>query len=144
MKDYDAAIQSGVSGQSYPGQFNKLFPGAKNTISYYTGVVGPSSWTSSIGLHGRYVFAMNLSIAFDKTRTKIVSYGSPTFYLYEIPKIDQKPNENPYLHVNQMTTFSGDSWDRLVKAKGALSILGITLKTNKPVEGFEAYWRALR
>ena len=32
MKDYDAAIQSGVSGQSYPGQFNRLFPGAKNTI----------------------------------------------------------------------------------------------------------------
>jgi hypothetical protein len=141
MSKYDAAIQSGVRGTSYPGQFNRLFPGANNVISYYTGIIGPSTWTSSIGLYGRYVLSLHLSIEFDDSRTKIVSYGPPTFVLDEYPKIDMKPNENPYIHINRITTFSEDSWARLVDAKGDFRVLGLTLETNNPVEGFEANWR---
>lgn len=139
---YNAAIESGVRGQSFPGQFNRLFPGARNVISYYTGVVGPSTWTSSIGLHDRYVFRMHLSVQFDEPRTNILSYGAPTFYLYELPKITVKPNENPYITINQIANFSADSWALLLKAKGDFRVLGIALQTNNPVEGFEPNWRA--
>jgi hypothetical protein len=141
MAGYNAAIQSGVDGPSYPGQFNRLFPGSQNIISYYTGVVGPSAWTSSIGLHGRYVFKVHLEVGFDETRTKIVSYGPPTFYLYELTKIDVKTNQNPVISNTMVTTFDGNSWARFVQAKCDFSVLGITLQTNNPVEHFEEYWK---
>lgn len=140
-ENYEKAIQSGVQGPSYPEQFNKLYPGTQNIISYYTGKAGPPSWTSSIGLYGRYVLKVHLSIQLDKERTNILSYGVPTFYLYELPKITLRTNASPYIQLNQITTFSTETWSRLLEAKGDLQISGFNLETNKPVQGFDANWR---
>jgi len=138
--NYDAAIQSGIHGNSYPAEFNKLFPGDQNIISYYTGGAGAPAWTSSAGLYGRYVFRMHLSIALDRSRTNIISYGPPTFYLYELPKITFSSNSNPYIQINQITTFSTQTWAQLLEAKGDFTVLGIVLKTNEPVKGFKDNW----
>jgi hypothetical protein len=141
MNNYDLAIQSGVRGSMYPREFNRLFPNAINVISYYTGEIGPPTWTSSIGLYNRYVFKLRLSIELDSARTNIISTGPPTFYLYEIPKIDVRPNAEPYIHLQQLGEFSADAWRRLVEANGDFSALGVVLQTNNPVQDFEDNWR---
>jgi hypothetical protein len=141
MKNYELAVRSGINGKLYPGEFNRLFPGSVNNISYYTGIAGPCSWTSQIGLHNRYVFRMQHTIELDSTRTNIVSTGAPTFYLYELPKLILQKNASYGGQVNQIRTFSADSWRRLVDAKGDFGVLGIVLKTNEPVENFDAAWR---
>jgi hypothetical protein len=143
MKNYNLAIQSGVHGSSYCGEFNRLFPGAQNLISYYSGAVGPSSWSSAAGLYGRYVLKMVLAIQLDAARTNIVSTGSPTFYLYEFEKVTFRADGAPIIEGRQMTTFSADGWRHLVEAKGDFGSLGIMLETNKPVQGFEDAWRRL-
>lgn len=138
--NYDAAIRSGIQGNSYPAQFNQLFPGTQNIISYYTGSAGAPAWTSSAGLYGRYVFKMHLSIALDKGRTNIISYGPPTFYVYEITNIVPGEYDNPRVSMVQQATFFSYDWLRLLQATGDFAILGITLKTNEPVKGFEENW----
>jgi hypothetical protein len=138
---YDQAIQSRIDRTLHPGEFNRMFPGSDNGISYYTGLVGPSSWTSQIGLHDRYVFKMNHPIEMNSAKTAIVATGEPTFYLYELTKIALKPNGTFGVTINQMRTFSAHDWRRLVAAKGDFGVLGIVLNTNNPVANFEAAWR---
>ena len=140
---YDLAVQSGVLGQPYPREFNAMFPNAMNGISYYTGLAGPSKWGSKASFHSRYVIKMEAAVEFDSARTNIVSMSVPTFYLYELPKIVPSKDglHQPSIQINQLATFSGDSWHRLVNAKGDFGVLGLTLETNKPVEGFDGAWK---
>jgi hypothetical protein len=145
MQDnYNIALQSGIHGQLYPGQFNRLFPQADNVISYYSGEAGQPRWTSSVGEFGRYVFRMTVLVDFDAARTNIVSTGKPSFYLYEILSIGTTPNGRPYLNINQLTKdpLSSSSWRHLLESKGDFSVLGFSLKTNAPVSGFESFWRS--
>jgi hypothetical protein len=58
-----------------------------------------------------------------------------------LPEITIQPNSNPYIHVNQLTTFSSETWSNLLEAKGDLAILGLKIETNKPVRGFDENWR---
>ena len=147
-KNYDVAIESGVRGQFYPRDFNRLFPGAMNIISYYTGEVGPSKWVSKASLYGKYVLMMVASIEFDRARTNILSMGQPDFSLVELSKItpNKDPTRQPSVQTGTLARFSADSWHRLVETKGDFSALGIALETNRPVEGFTflSFLRGLR
>ena len=60
--NYDTAVKSGVNGDLYPGQFNRLFPGAANGISYNLVGAGPRSGWSKAPLHGRYILQMIVPI----------------------------------------------------------------------------------
>lgn len=138
--DYDLAIQSGIRGQSCLGQFNRLFPGSVNIISYHDGVIGPTSWTSSIGLHGRYVFKMHVPIDI-KNRTNAVPSGAPTFYLYEFAQITFESNGQTSIQIRDQKKFSNEIWAQIVAANGDFNSLGWSLKTNNAVDGFESAWR---
>jgi hypothetical protein len=138
MKSYDAAIQAGIRGRSYPGEFNKLFPGAFNGISYYSGLVGTPSWYGRAGLCQRYVLKMQLDVHLDSARVNITSTGRPSFYLYEFRSVTFLPSGAPKVQGQQLATLSADDWRRLFDADGDFRVLGITLKTNEPVEGFAA------
>jgi hypothetical protein len=140
MSDYDLAIQSGVQGHSYPGEFNQLFQNAVNGISYYGGVVGAPKWYSKAGLYRRYVLKMQLDIKLDSARTKIISTGPASLYLYEFTNITFRPDGAPKIEGRQLATLSSDDWRRLFEAHGDFQTLGITLETNKPVEHFETAW----
>jgi hypothetical protein len=140
MSSFDAAIQSGVRGHFCPGEFNRLFPDAFNTISYYNGLAGKPNWYSKAGLHRRYVLKMEVEIELDSARTDIRSTGLPRLYLYEFTNISFRSNGAPRIQGQQLATLSSDDWRRLVDAHGDFRGLGITLETNKPVEGFEEAW----
>lgn len=142
VNNYNLAIQSGVRGPSYPGQFNTLFPNAVNGISYYTGAIGQPKWYSKTGLYGRYVMRMFGEIKLDQARTNIVSMEPPSFDMYELTNITVNPkNGSPQMYGQEKLKFSLETWQRLVAAKGDFRALGISVETNKPVEGFEKAWQ---
>src|SRR3954470_1349241 len=80
MKAYEAALSSGIHGNSYPGQFNRLYPDAVNFISYYSGEIGKPVWSSKTGLYQRYLLTLQVPIRLNSDRTKIISADKPTFY----------------------------------------------------------------
>jgi hypothetical protein len=143
---YNLAVNSAISGNGYAGEFNRVFPDSKNTISYYDGTVGPTRWTSSIGLYGRYVLCVTFPITLDFERTNVVSEGVPEFYLYELPKITDQGGGSYYLEINQFPreTFTLETWKRLVLANGIFADVGIVLETNKPIANFASAWRTFR
>jgi hypothetical protein len=143
---YDMIIASEIDGSGHAAEFNHMFPKAKNTISYFNGEAGPSKWTSSIGLYGRYVLAMTFPIVLDSNKVKVVSEGAPEFFLYELAEITDEGGGRYYLHANQLPTDSVtlEKWQTLVATKGNFSAAGISLVTNNPVSNFESAWRTFR
>lgn len=55
--------------------------------------------------------------------------------------ISFKTNGSPIIEGRQLARFSKAEWQRLVEAKGDLSVLGVRSETNKPVENFDSVWR---
>jgi len=146
MMKYDMAVNSAISGKGYAGEFNRLFPGSNNTISYYDGTVGTTRWTSSIGLHGRYVLCITFLITLDSERTKVVSEGTPEFYFYELPQITDLGEGRYDIQINQFPreTLSLQTWKKLVSANGNFADVGIVLEINNLVANFESAWRKFK
>jgi hypothetical protein len=149
MERYNAAITSGTHGEAYPGQFNQLYPNCVNFISYYSGQIGTPSWTSTAGLYQRYLLTMQVPIRLNAARTKVVAADNPKFYLDEFlsvtpGKVTVTFGANGQISTsgrNRIATFEAGQWSRLFKSRGDFGALGITLETNKPVQGFETSWR---
>ena len=140
--DYQAALNDATNSIPYAVEFARLFPGAMNGISYYTGAVGDPRWFSKIGLHGRYLLRIILPIKLSADRRSIVSMGDPLI-------IDLTELSTPILNANGTRTFSvrrvaqlsPEDWKRLTAANGDFTALGIRLETNgPPVEGFDEAW----
>jgi hypothetical protein len=139
--NYNMAVQTGIRGHSYPGQFNELFPDAVNGISYFTGVIGTPKWYSKAGLYRRYVLRMFVDIELDTNRTTIISNGLPSGDLCELTSITVRTNGSLGIGINQVAKLTSENWIRLFESHGDFRVLGITLETNKPVEGFDAAWK---
>jgi len=142
QKNYDLTIRSGIRDWPYPRDFNRMFAGTFNSISYYTGVVGDPRWNSNIGLYGKYRLRVILPIKLNDARTSIVSMGAPVdISLDEFGSPILNGNGRRAYPMKRIASLSTNDWTRLVGANGNFGVLNIKLETNgPPVEGFEDIW----
>lgn len=140
---YAKAIDSGQRDIPTIKQFCTLFPQSTHLIMYYNGQNGTPTWTSKVGLYGRYLLVVRMDIQFDSSRERIVGSGQPHFFLSEIEKIDENPAQN-----SEVTTpgavyleFGPEQWNNVVNSKGALEQLGVKIQQDHPVDSFEKWWR---
>ncbi len=137
------AIEDGRTAIPYARQFHDLFPAAEASFSYFTGEMGPPTWTSKVGLHGRYVLTLKVEVTFNAARTRIVRYGEPVFHLVEVTRIvPAGPDHNAAILYGSQISFGRKEWSRLVERQGDLAVLGMAILKDRPVDGFEQYWHA--
>src|SRR5262249_54994059 len=120
------------------GQFVELFPDARHNISHYTGQMGPSQWSSEIGIHERYVLTVYLDVELDWSRHHIRSYGQPKYVLCEIISVTG-PAGGPYragYEPSSERRFGAEEWRKLYESRGDLRVLGIEPVTDQPVPNF--------
>jgi hypothetical protein len=139
----DRAIASGQKIE-FIRQFEERFPAAEHFISYYTGTHGPPTWNSHAGIHGRYVLSLQMPIELGGPgRGRVLSHGTPTFYLLEIVEIHEASGGTASISYGpEQLTFELNEWARLVKSGGDLRVLGIKVNTTQPVPGFDKRWRS--
>jgi hypothetical protein len=135
---YSAALRNGPNEIQPVGEFVEVFPQAEHLISYYTGDMGPPTWHSAVGLHGRYVLAVEVPITFDWTRRHVRSYGKPKFYLREVEKIEGRTID--YRSESQRD-FGPEEWVALYRANGSLEVLGLRVVEDDPIRNFDLAWR---
>jgi len=128
------AVGNAKTDIPYSKEFIDLFPKAVGWFSHFTGEMGPTTWNLEVGLHNRYILAMQIKVDFNKARTKVIKFNDPEFFLEEVVSVlGSNIRNNPDSHVN----FGKDKWKKLVESKGDFSALGIKLTKDKPVDGFE-------
>jgi hypothetical protein len=141
MKRYDQALQSGFETIPYTKQFSTLFPDSNNFISYYTGEYGTPTWNSKVGLYGRYVLQLQITITLNEPRSKIGGYGEPEFFLKEVERISiNSDGRAVILYGPTQKRFGKKEWKKIVENKGDLSALGIPIVQDSPTPGFEEHW----
>lgn len=142
--DMQSAVAHGVRTMSWAGEFDRTFAGTEHGISYYTGEAGPRTWYSKVGIGGRYHLTMQVRIDLDPTGTQVTPTGTPTFTLVEVREITNGPDGDGQKTIDYdpegQLKFGPDEWARLVAAHGDLSAVGVLVKTDPPVPGFEKPW----
>ena len=121
-----------------------LFGDGDHFITHYGMGSGPKEWNSEVFFQGRYVLTLQVDVAINYWNNeveKIVS--SPKFYLVEV---DSTVRENVGTGANSLNGWEFDEakWKKLLQAKGDWSAIGINVRTNDPVVGFEDYVKGLR
>lgn len=142
--DMLAAVEHGARAMSWAADFDRTFPGAEHGISYYTGDAGPRTWYSKVGIGGRYHLTMRVRIDLDATGRRVTPTGPPRFTLVEVREITIVPDGGDQQRITYdpegQVEFGADEWARLVAAHGDLSAVGVVVKTDPPVPGFEKPW----
>ena len=139
--DMAAAEANGVARITEVTEFVSLYPEARHFITYYSGTKGDPQWTSHVGIHGRYVLKMKFKIDFDTTRTQPTRISDPEFSLLEISSIETRAGGGSNIGYGKtQERFGLDKWKELLRTKGDLSVLGIELIPDKPVQNFESVW----
>ena len=134
---YERALESGKANIPWVRDFMRLFPGTRNSFSYYTGQFGSPNWNSEVALYRRYVFTMQVPVTFDWSRTRVVGWGKPTFVLMESTTVTPLPTGQSEITHGAYLNFGEDEWRRVVEDGGSFSSLGIELIKDRPVPGFE-------
>lgn len=122
-------------------EFDHLYPGSEHFITYFTGTYGRPVWNSHIGLDGRYTLTMQAPIKLNRIRTRIVEFGTPTYYVVEATRIDPLPGGQTDISVGTTQfSFGPLGWRTLVNARGDLASLNKEIKHDEPVQGFDRHW----
>ena len=121
----------------------RLFPGSLHFISYYTGTHGNPIWNSKAGLYGHYILTMQMPITLEGWgRDRIGSHDSPTFFLVEVQSILPFPNGQTSINCGDtQITFGLSEWEKLVESGGDLSVLGVKVKKDEKIPGFDEHWQ---
>ena len=83
-EDYKKALENGLQIIPVAREFQELFPKALNSYTHWTGELGPTILNSSTALYNRYELTLQVKASLDKTRTKVIGYSKPEFYLEEV------------------------------------------------------------
>ncbi len=117
----------------YVEDFNTLYTNAREFCLLGPEPLGTNAWVIQTSFHRRYILRMVTPFTLDTSWTNILSYDPPIFKLLEW-------REKRRFGFYAVCSFGATNWPKLVASGGDLSVIGIKLKTNSPVEDFEYHY----
>jgi hypothetical protein len=139
---YARTVANALASEPNVRSFHSLFPKSEHFISYFSGAAGQPCWNSIAGLHGRYVLTMQFDVMINRKKATLIASGEPEFRLVEVESITALPGGRAEVRYGPtQKVFGPREWAKLVESGGDLSSLGIEVKKEKPVAGFEEHWR---
>jgi hypothetical protein len=118
--------------------FRRLFPGAKEKMSYFAANDEPG-FDVEVYLYNRYQLTMKLPVNFDVSQTRVVGFGEPAFYLNEVSKVHITEGRAIGMSFDPSGAlkFGPGKWRVLVENNGDFNAIGYSMKTNSPIADFE-------
>jgi hypothetical protein len=137
---YKQAVVSGFGLFPQAVEMERFFGEGDHSISYSGNRALGQRWHTIIYFGGRYEFVMEVPVLVDRRFSRIEKVlGEPTFSLLEITGITREPSGQIGCRYGRNYNFGVKDWERVVAAKGDLSVIGIHLKKGSPVPDFSAF-----
>lgn len=132
-RHHHAFVRQRPPGLEIARQFDRLFADARHSVSYGAAASGGSTplWNCRAVLAGRYQLTMQVPMRVTSA-TSGEAAGPPGFWLNEIVSVTGRATS-----FGRQWTFGPDEWERLVRADGDFSAIGIELRRDAPVPGAE-------
>jgi hypothetical protein len=145
LTSYKQTVRSGLAVLPWPKEMEALFGEGDHFVTHYGFSSGEKEWDTEIFFGGRYELNMQVAVEIDYKNHAIVRYTSPPrFSLAEIDSIGHEKNGAESANYSGQWFFDEAKWKKLVEAKGDWSAIGLPVKKNSPVPGFDAFVRASR
>src|SRR5262249_45971792 len=133
-----AALDAARPSAPHVVEFLRLFPEAQVNYRYFAPSHEPG-FDLSADLYGRYELTMQLPVVFDSTGSKVVGYGEPNFYLWEVSEVKRSRSGVAEVSFNAsgQRHFGSAEWQRIVDSDGDFQAIGYEMIKNQPVDGFQ-------
>jgi len=132
---------NGTATVPHVGEIKRLFPNAQisHFISY--GYGKPAIWNTEVDFGGRYELTYRVKVFLDYRQRRITEVvGDPNFDLTEISRIyDTGTGSGVGADIGSDRRIDEQSWEKVVSAGGDFSVIGISIKSNNPVSGFDDF-----
>ena len=138
--EYSKALNDALVEVPCARDFKKCYPLSRESFSSFNAKRGQPTLICMAGLYGRYVLRMDVEVTFDSSRTKVISYGEPIFCLVEVIGISPLPDDRVAITSTSIKEFGEEFWKTIVEHGGDFSSVGIELRKDAPVPGFEEHW----
>jgi hypothetical protein len=122
-------------------EFQALFPLNSAIVTTLDRTNTPPHFVLEGIVHGRYLVTMQLPLIVQRSNLRVTAMGNPSFILQEFSMIRWNANgqcETRY-NSNAERRFGIEQWQRLVRSRGDLSVLGLKPVTNAPLPKIESY-----
>ena len=139
---YNAAVESGKRDVPVVKEFVTLYPDSKHIISYYM-IRGQSpSWSSEVGLYGRYVLTAQMPITLDSSGQRVVGWQPAQFWLRKVSEVRLLSDGRWSISYdrNAEVTFGEVQWRELVSARGDIGTLIREVEKSRPLPDFDHAW----
>lgn len=132
-----------VKSHANVAAFDRMFPGADHSISYFSGKHGQPKWNSKALLHGRYVLTMQFDVKVDPSGASVTALSAPALHLNEVTTVTTFPSGQVSISYDPASAreLGAQEWDALKASGGDLSSVGVKVKRDRPVEGLSVHWR---
>ncbi len=140
LEKYEQAVKSGFPLLPQAKQMEKLFGEGDHFISVSHRADGIETWNTEVWFAGRYDLTMQSQVKVNGDFSKVVSVSSPAFHLAEVTWA----NSGGACRYGDVYRFGEADWEKVVKAKGDFSVIGLHLTLDSPVPNFDNYVQGLR
>lgn len=142
---YDAAVTSGIATLPWPKQMEVMFGEGDHFVTHFGFDSKPKQWNTEVYFGKRYMLTLQVDVVINYSAGTVVKTASPaTFYLTKIARIQRLPDGRMSTFPGNGWTVNEEQWSQLVAANGDWSVLGISLRMDDPVPGFDGYVKAHR
>lgn len=142
---HDKAVDHGLATLTFPKEVETLF-GATNVDHFIQPFTGSAVWNSAAYFAGRYTFELRVPIAIDYEHCRVKNIlGPPEIWIDEVTKVDFSRSGAPGARLEGgHWRLNENEWNSLVKNGGNWSVVKVTIVSNAPVKGFDAYANSIR
>ena len=156
-KDEKAVAAIASRSLPYVKEFLELYPDAKVKM-YFPDSVQYTAHTeadvletfylrATVGLYIRYTLTMGIRFKMSPDQKTVTSFKEPVFHMQEVQSVKITPIEGypgGQAHIHSTTFLSEFKYDKFktLKAhKGDFSAIGVTARTDAPIENFDRVWK---
>jgi len=118
--------------------FKTLYLPENEFVYYLNSNEQPSVFLATAYLHNRYVLEYRVEFQYERETSRIIGNEEPFLSLSEIVSITREPDGRLRLKHGLSEIIKYDLWIRLNASQGDFASIGIALKNDMPVEGFDA------
>ena len=145
--DYIETTKRGVTAVPHVQEITAIFTNSPK--SHFIEQLGlragskpkPAKWNTVVWFGGRYELTYQVNVIPDYRAHRIKKVNTGRFYLVEVAEITDK-GRGARFDPSGNKEFGESEWEKIVAARGDFSVLGVILKTNSPVVGFDSYVNA--
>jgi hypothetical protein len=142
---HDKVVEHGVDTLTFPTEVETLF-GATNVDHFIRPFTGAAVWNSAAYFAGRYTLNLRVPVAIDYEHCRVKDVLGPAeVEIREVTKVDfYGKSHAPGASLKGNWRLNENEWKSFVKNDGNWSAVNVSILSNAPVKGFDAYANSIR